>query len=115
MKWLALDVESSGTLKEYGLQPWRVEQRKTWLTSIAWTRVVDGALVRNGELYPSRAQVRAILEEAITRGETIIGWNVTFDIAWLIVYAGYDLVMKLKYLDGMRLWRHLPGRGLRSP
>jgi DNA polymerase I-like protein with 3'-5' exonuclease and polymerase domains len=48
-----------------------------------------------------------MLQYAIDNDNTIVGWNVTFDAAWLIALGLEDLVMKAKWLDGMLLWRHL--------
>lgn len=107
MKLLAFDVETSGVLKEYALQPWRVRQRKAWLTTAAWA-VRDGEkLVTGGRIYPAPIDLREMLQRAIDDDMYVVGWNVNFDISWLLAYGLQDLVLKVKWLDGMRLWRHL--------
>lgn len=106
MNWLSLDVETSGTLPEHALQPWRVRQGKAWLTTIATTQVIDKAPVRWGTVYPSRGAIRAVLRDAIQRKQTVIGWNITFDIAWLLAYGLEEEVFQLRWLDGMRVWKH---------
>jgi hypothetical protein len=35
-----------------------------------------------------------------------LGWNTQFDVQWLLAYDLHDLVFKLRWLDGMLLWRH---------
>ncbi len=54
---------------------------------------------------PSRVVLAAILQNAIDEDRCIVGWNITFDIAWLIAYGLRDLVMQVKWIDGMRLTR----------
>lgn len=101
---VAFDFETSGNPVEYALQPWRVAQGTAWATSLA---VYDRA--RNavtGGLSPTEGNMRLFLQEAIRRQQYIVGWNVQFDIQWLLAYGLEDLVMEAKWLDGMLLWRH---------
>ena len=102
----ALDIESSGTLGEYGLQPWRVAQQHAWLTSIA-TAWHDGTTIQfAGGIQPTATTLRVLLEEAIAQQAVMVGWNVQFDVQWLLAYGLGDLVHQLQWLDGMLLWRH---------
>src|SRR6516225_5496297 len=50
LKLCAFDVETSGTLPEFSLQPWRVRQGKAWLTALAWVWREDGATHHGGSL-----------------------------------------------------------------
>lgn len=104
--FIAFDFETSGELPEYALQPWRVAQGKAWATSFVWSYIIDGELVTKGGLFPKGPQLRQMLEFAIETKRTIIGWNVVFDIQWLLAYGLEDLVMRVRWLDGMLLWRH---------
>lgn len=104
--WIAFDLETSGTQDEYALQPWRVRQKKGWITSYATCEEVDETLVFDGQLAPSFDDLEQFLVTAVTKRQTIVGWNVTFDAAWLCAYGLEDLVLQAKWLDGMRLWRH---------
>lgn len=116
LKPLGFDVETSGAItgqdaqgrdiSEYALQPWRVAQGKAWLTSFVWAQIATPPDIR-GKLMPTVADLRAMLDYAIEHGNTIVGWNIVFDIQWLIAYGLGDLVDKIKWLDGMLLWRHL--------
>jgi DNA polymerase I-like protein with 3'-5' exonuclease and polymerase domains len=105
-KFVAFDFETSGVLPEYALQPWRVAQGKAWATSIAIVGKTGDKFTISGGLSPKVEDMRAFLESAISKNQTIVGWNTVFDIQWLLAYGLEDLVMKAKWLDGMLLWRH---------
>ena len=102
----AFDFETSGTLPEYALQPWRIAQGKAWATSLATVRRENGKTIVGGSLYPSRDLMADMLEEAIREDRWLVGWYVVFDIACLLAHDLRDLVMKAKFLDGRLLWRH---------
>lgn len=111
MKWdddryIAFDFETSGTLPEYALQPWRFKQGKAWATSLAIVHKAPDQLVIQGGLYPTVDMMRAFLEQAIAEDRRIVGWNTVFDVMWLLAYGLGDLVFKAKWLDGMLLWKH---------
>lgn len=108
------DFETSGTLPEFALQPWRVQQGDAWATSMSVIRHEGGKLrpARSGLLvgldYDAvAARIRAFLVEAIEQDRWVVGWSVVFDIAWCVAYGCGDLVHKVKWLDGMLMWRHL--------
>jgi DNA polymerase I-like protein with 3'-5' exonuclease and polymerase domains len=116
--YLGFDFETSGTLPEYALQPWRVRQQKAWPTSLVWVKGED-VLLPNvmaqhpgdlpdscGGLRPDRAMMVKMLEQAIREKRRLVGWNTVFDIAWLLAEGLEDLVFQCKWLDGMLLWRH---------
>ena len=107
-KHLAMDFETSGKLPEFALQPWRVAQGLAWPTSLVWV-AYDTQNKRpavHGGLWPDREAMRAMLEHAITNKLRVVGWNVVFDISWLLAHGLEDLVFKVKWLDGMLLWKH---------
>lgn len=112
-KYIAFDFETSGTLPEYALQPWRVAQGKAWVTSLATARKIPDNLVIDGGLLVGRtyeqiqAMVRDFLNYAVEHGLTVVGWNTAFDISWCLAYGCEDLVDRVKWLDGMLLWKHL--------
>ena len=112
-KYIAFDFETSGTLPEYALQPWRLAQGKAWATSLATVRKVPGDLVVAGGLLVALnpptvyGRINTFLQQAIDNNWTVVGWNVAFDISWLLAYGFEDKVRQLKFLDGMLLWRHL--------
>lgn len=111
--YIAFDFETSGTMPEYALQPWRVAQGKAWVTSLATvhktpdTLAIDGGLLVGLPQHDIRDQIGAFLQEAIDNNRTVVGWNTAFDISWLLAYGFEAEVNCLKFLDGMLLWRHL--------
>lgn len=107
-KFLSFDVETSGELPEYALQPSRVLQGKSWLTTFAYCYTDDGrAMVTEGKIKPSREDLEAMLDFAIATKRRMIGWNMPFDIAWCYAYGLKDKVEALKWYDAMLFWRHL--------
>jgi DNA polymerase-1 len=112
-KYIAFDFETSGTLPEYALQPWRVAQHKAWVTSLATARKIPNKLVIEGGITVGRptpyllCMIDGFLNDAIEHNLTVVGWNVAFDISWLLAYGFESKVNQLKFLDGMLLWRHL--------
>lgn len=106
-KIVAWDIETSGTLPEYALQPWRMKSGDSWITSVSLIRHTDNRLVPDGsKLFPTKDDMRAMLERAVAEGWTILGWNIVFDISWLFALGLDDLIWKIRWLDGMLLWRH---------
>ncbi len=111
-KYVAFDLETSGELPEYALQPWRVAQGKAWVTSVATVRKIPATLAIGGGLTFNRPDhirgyLRDMLTFAIHHQLTVVGWNVAFDISWLLAYGFEQEVRQLKFLDGMLLWKHL--------
>jgi DNA polymerase I-like protein with 3'-5' exonuclease and polymerase domains len=110
MKLASFDVETSGTLPEYALQPWRHRQGKAWLTSLAWVWRQDGKTLHGGGLKPGPRMIRNMLTWAYETEHILVGWNVVFDLAWLYAYADNEIVAlldRVRFLDAMLLWRHL--------
>ena len=118
-KYQTFDFETSGTKPEYALQPWRVPQGKAWGTSFVAMRIEDGNPIYSGGLLDSEDQphnidnvryvLKVFLQEALHAKRTLIGWNVVFDISWLIAYGFEELALQQTYMDGMLLWRHCYG------
>lgn len=103
---LGFDFETSGKNPEYALQPWRIPQGLAWATSLAWvTRHPTWTAVQGG-LFPDKAMMVRMLEEAIAENRRLVGWNVVYDITILLAHGLDDLVFKCKWLDGMLVWKH---------
>lgn len=108
----AFDFETGGTLPEYRLQPHRVARAQAWVTSWATAQFAGSQVATRGEILVGRSRdevierLRHVLTEAIADGVTMVGWNMQFDVAWFQAYRLDDLVRKLRWLDGMLLWRH---------
>lgn len=108
--YFAFDFETSGTLPEYALQPWRIRQGKMWATSLAYLWYEGGRPVPGGQLFQGESPwpaIKSMLDHAIEHKLTGIGWNTAFDVSILIAYGFRDEVMRLNWLDGMLLWKHL--------
>jgi hypothetical protein len=103
----AVDFETSGTLREYALQPWRVASGKAWATSLCWVWRSGARIEVGGGLDPDRAMMKSFLEWAILERRRAVCWHAVFDISWFLAYDLEELVMELQWLDGMLLYRHL--------
>jgi DNA polymerase I-like protein with 3'-5' exonuclease and polymerase domains len=109
-KMVATDIESSGRLPEYALQPWRVPRGDAWITSASMIRHDGRELVAHvSQLFPTREQIKQMLQDAIDSGWVVIGWNIAYDISMFMALGPdiEELCFKVQWLDGMLLWRHL--------
>lgn len=104
-KFIGFDMETSGSIPEYALQPYRVKYGSAWITCYAEAGTMLPDKV-TGKLYPKVADLRNFLRRCIDQNLTVCGWNITFDVAWLIAYGLEPEVMQVKWLDGMLLYRH---------
>lgn len=107
-RFVAFDFETSGELPEYALQPWRFDQGKFWATSISVIQHTGNRLAPwMSTLFPDVAGMRTFLETAIANDWTVVMWNGVYDVSILIAYGLRDLVFRVKWLDGLLLWKHL--------
>jgi DNA polymerase-1 len=106
-KFAAFDFETSGVLPEYALQPHRVATGQSWVTCVGLAGKSHGASKVTAVLDPDKTRIKHLLDCAARDKVTLVGWNVAFDIAWCCAYGLTDEVMKVQWLDGMLLWRHL--------
>lgn len=99
MKLISLDIETWGIEKHHLLQPWRA---KTDEGGIMCAYSYDGEIVFDYPLCDCSA--------------LICGWNIQFDISWLIA-SGSEEFKDAIYLDGMlllkRIMHNLPKFGLK--
>lgn len=108
-KIVAADLETSGKLPEFALQPWRVARGDTWITSGSIIRATPtGFTPMFSQLFPTKAQIIEHLERILFNDWTVLGWNIAFDIAMLMALGDdvADLCMRISWLDGMLMWRH---------
>jgi DNA polymerase I-like protein with 3'-5' exonuclease and polymerase domains len=109
MKWLAFDIETTGSLPEYALQPWRVPQGlsriRTWAVAEAGERLK--AVLAPHDREALSEQLTREVSRWVEGGYVVCAWNATFEIAWLCMYVDPALVGRVRWLDGMLLWRHL--------
>lgn len=93
MKLAGFDLETSG------LEPWNGS-----IYSMAYYET-QGATYKE----PSKEDIRALLTHCRDNDIRIVGWNVMFDITWLIAEGFIDLVRECKWLDGMLLLKRIDG------
>jgi DNA polymerase I-like protein with 3'-5' exonuclease and polymerase domains len=105
--FVSFDLETSGKLPEYALQAWRVTKGDAWITSVAWVYRENGKMKSGGVIMPDTLYIAAFLQWCIDEGKTLVGWNIQFDVQWLIALGLKHLVDQLRFLDGMLIWRHL--------
>src|SRR5574337_240821 len=130
-KFVGFDFETDGIDPRYGLQPWRMRQSaegqfgawppaaipsalkgmRAWPTSVSFVRKLSNPdrFDKLGTTYPDPSAIYLLLKQAVDEGRTIVGWNILFDIQWLLAIRKprlRDLVFKAKWLDGMLLWKH---------
>lgn len=120
-KIVAADLETSGEIthedldtkrpaSKYALQPWMRKTGKAWVTSASMLQHDGQNLVpHTSQLFPDKAVLKRMLEDALANDWTILGWNIAFDISWLMSFGPdmEDLCLRLRWLDGMLIWRHL--------
>lgn len=118
-KYTAMDFETSGVLPEYALQPWRIPRGDAWGTSLVWVQRRDKQLLvgggptpdelreHNGGICVGKKLVARFIEEMLDTRQTLVGWNLAFDISVLMAYGFEKECFQLKYLDGLLLCRHL--------
>lgn len=108
-KIVAWDLETSGTLPEYALQPWRVATGDSWLTSTSMIEHNGERLVPSySGLWPKVETLTMFLEDVVENGKVVVGWNIAFDISWLFALGiPSELIHRVKWLDAMLLLKHL--------
>lgn len=114
-RYTAFDFETSGVKPEYALQPWRIPRGDTWATSLVWVKRRNKKLIvaggPNPHLRPNdefdKSLIREMLTEALDTKQTLVGWNLAFDISVLMAYGFERECFRLRFLDGLLLCRHL--------
>lgn len=104
--WVGFDIETSGDKPEYALQPWRGQDGSGWIrTAVETSATGDQHIIRTDD-----DQLRRELETLVSRwldtDATVCAWNAAFEIAWLANYIDPLSLRRVKWLDGMLLWRH---------
>ena len=114
MKWddtkiIACDLEASGRLPEFALQPWRVGCGDAWITSASMIRrLPEGLEPHVSQLFPTKEQLKRMLLDAVENDWIVLGWNIAYDISMLKALGQdmEDLCMQVRWLDGMLIERH---------
>lgn len=101
----AFDIETWGSRAEYSLQPWRVADKDAWITTFA--SAFDGSC--QARVVTSTDKLTTALDKLSYRnlGGAVVGWNIKFDIAWLLAYGLEDQVRQVKWLDAALLLKRI--------
>lgn len=105
MKLISFDIETWGLQPGYTLQPWHVKDKQSGILSIAAT-AGNTTLAKK---YPTKRDLKTILEA--NKGDVFCGWNLKFDLSFLIAFGLGDYLKNFRYLDGMLLLKRM-GYGL---
>lgn len=112
LKLTAFDVETGGVETAFALQPFRMLTGKAWLNSCAIASFDARRITSDALRKPTAEELAAWL--ATMADEYVVGWNVAFDIAWLLAldklhpHLGIRAkVYAVRWLDGMLLYHHL--------
>jgi len=105
------DIDTGKPTSAYALQPWRLKQGKGWVTSASAIRfdTQQGLVAHLSQLMPTKEVLKRFLEDAIANDWIVLGWNITFDVSWLMAFGRdmEDLCLRVRWLDGHLMWRHL--------
>lgn len=99
--WVSFDVETSGVSSEYALQPWSPSGHVTSYATAKWrsSKSISAETKTDlefGALYAACAECKPV-----------VAWNSAFDCAWLMRHGHTELAKRIRWLDGMTIWRHL--------
>lgn len=107
MKLVGFDLETPQDNPEFGLQPWRAKTGEATIkTSAFWSQ--DGVF-EYAKRMPSKKYFAKMLSICADNGYTICGWNLVFDIGWLLALGLEEEVKACKWLDGILLVKRVDG------
>jgi DNA polymerase I-like protein with 3'-5' exonuclease and polymerase domains len=101
MKICTFDIETWGLKPGYTLQPWRVSSNESGLLSCACYRDGQDCILFN--------KVEELKEyfNALDKKTILCGWNLCFDLSFLIALGLGPILKRFKYLDGMLLLKRM--------
>lgn len=105
-KFMSLDLETTGDVDAFGLQPWRVQQNMATIRAVSIAYYQGNEMQVKGWLDPSADDLDDLLKFAARTNRTVIAWNTPFDVSWLQAYGLDDTVRTLRWWDAMLLWKH---------
>lgn len=103
MRFVGIDVETTGVAPGYGLQPCRALMGHGRISAVSVA--VNGKV--SGTLAPDARYLMRCLHLGAASDAYLVGWNVAFDAAWFIASGLEREVFACQWLDAMLLWRHL--------
>jgi len=107
MRLVAMDLETPQDVPEYGLQPWRAKTGEATIKSVAlWS--ADGVF-KSAKAMPSKKYFAEVLAICAEQKYVICGWNLLFDIAWLMAIGLEQEVKACTWIDGMLVLKRVDG------
>ena len=100
------DLETPQDIPEYGLQPWRVATSEATIKTVAVWISEDNSFVK---VMPSREWFSKFLVHAKDNNYTLVGWNLMFDISWLLALGLHKELSACCWLDAMLLLKRVDG------
>jgi len=107
MKLITFDIETWGLEDGFTLQPWQVKNNTSGITSIVG---YNEKQVRKSSFCPSNVEIIKclFLNQYKTRKDIFYaGWNLKFDLSYLIGADLYEFIKNKKFIDGMLLLKRL--------
>lgn len=106
MNLIAFDIETWGLKPGYTLQPWRVKTNESGILTIATAESGSNEVL----IYPRSIFVLDILSlfsRQDPKKYLLCGWNIKFDLSFLIANGALPCLKHYRYLDGMLLLKRM--------
>lgn len=116
-KYVAFDIESFATPREFALQPWRGSDFhvRSWaLAQFDASKIVTRFEYSQDGLYPDRQKLSDVLTRLADAGKTVVAWNAPYDIACLMAMGLYAEAWRVNWLDGMLIYKRVHTNRLRT-
>src|ERR1017187_7762812 len=106
IKLCGFDLETMQDNPAHGLQPWRAATGEATIKSVAvWISETQKRYIKE----PSKETLRAFLVKCAADKIVLVGWNVLFDIQWLLALGLYEEVKACTWMDAMLLLKRVDG------
>jgi len=104
--WVGFDIETSGDKPEYALQPWRGQDGSGWIRTAVEVSATRERRIINDGTEAIACELQELVDYWVENSVTVCAWHAAFEIAWLANYVDHYQLRRIKWLDGMLLWRH---------
>jgi len=103
MNLVSFDIETWGLHPGRTLQPWHVRDKESGILTIALANAATKKTVVGR--YPTSGELKRYF--ALDKKTIFCGWNIKFDLAFLIAKGLLYPLQKYRYLDGMLLLKRM--------
>ena len=107
MKLITFDIETWGLEPGYTLQPWQVKNEASGILSLA---AYDGRMTYVSPWCPRNNEIKGgidSLAHASKQDVILCGWNIKFDLSFILAHGLDNFAYSYKYLDGMLLLKRM--------